>query len=148
MRGLCQKGEECEYLHKYVHERVPDCPNGVFCVNPDCPFSHGSKAECILYNQGFCPFGPNCLRVHVKKPKEQLPPIDEVLKKVRPTQDKSQQQQQQQSVVKPTVVYYILLYYNSHREVINIKHHYVITFYYMVFVFMEINVYMLMVKVS
>lgn len=43
LRGLCQKGEDCEYLHKYIQEKVPDCPNGIGCVNPDCPFKHGDN---------------------------------------------------------------------------------------------------------
>lgn len=65
------------------------------------------QSECILYNQGFCPFGPNCLREHKKKPKSALPSISDILKKIKPMVDKTL------SVIKPAAVYLLIILANQ-----------------------------------
>ncbi|KAF9569663.1 hypothetical protein CPC08DRAFT_677288 [Agrocybe pediades] len=101
LRGLCKKGDACEFLHEYNLRRMPecwwfakygycsagdeclyahpkerrvDCPdyNRGFCkLGPTCPRKHVRKVACQLYLTGFCPLGPECSRGH---PKPNIPP--------------------------------------------------------------------------
>jgi cleavage and polyadenylation specificity factor subunit 4 len=76
LRGLCKKGEACEFLHEYNLRRMPECSffarNG-YCSNGDeCLYLHidpGSKLPpCPHYERGFCPLGPRCAKKHARKP--------------------------------------------------------------------------------
>jgi cleavage and polyadenylation specificity factor subunit 4 len=72
----CKKGESCEYLHEYIPEKLPECPN-VVCRVKDCPYKHTPKVikECQFYLSGYCKDGKNfclnegknCKSAHIKK---------------------------------------------------------------------------------
>uniref|UniRef100_A0ACD5YNH4 Uncharacterized protein n=4 Tax=Avena sativa TaxID=4498 RepID=A0ACD5YNH4_AVESA len=87
LRGLCMKGESCGYLHQYDQDRLPVChffrAYGC-CRVQDCIFKHNAEdvKECSMYNMGFCPNGPGCQYMHVKKPGPP-PPVEEVVKKLQ-----------------------------------------------------------------
>lgn len=65
LRGLCKKGDSCDYLHEYDLRRMPECrffATFGFCNNGDeCLYLHvDPKAkirECENYRRGFCPKG-------------------------------------------------------------------------------------------
>mmetsp|Transcript_11520 Transcript_11520/g.19257 ORF Transcript_11520/g.19257 Transcript_11520/m.19257 type:complete len:187 (-) Transcript_11520:49-609(-) len=75
-RGLCKKGDSCEFLHEYDLQRMPECQfmktHGE-CLNPDCTWRHiipedkSFAKACIWYERGFCRHGPKCRHKHVKK---------------------------------------------------------------------------------
>ncbi|KAH9944048.1 uncharacterized protein BXZ73DRAFT_87020 [Epithele typhae] len=94
LRGLCKKGDACEFLHEYNLRRMPECwwyakygycsagdderkvecpdYNRGFCkLGPTCPRKHVRRVVCKLYLTGFCPMGPDCSRGH---PKANIPP--------------------------------------------------------------------------
>ena len=59
LRGLCMKGETCEFLHQYDMSRMPVCRWGDQCKVKDCPYKHVNEADqpqCVFYQQGFCEF--------------------------------------------------------------------------------------------
>lgn len=77
LRGLCKKGEHCEFLHEYNLRRMPECnyfarhqtcPNGDDClylhIDPDF-----KRPACPHFERGFCPLGPRCANRHVKMEK-------------------------------------------------------------------------------
>lgn len=76
LKGLCKKGNKCEYLHEYNLRAMPECQTFVrsgrlSCQNgEDCLFQHAPedmrKPRCEHYDQGFCPLGPQCGRKHVR----------------------------------------------------------------------------------
>lgn len=75
LRGLCKKGESCEFLHEFNLRKMPECNfflrNG-FCSNGDeCLYLHidpqSKLPPCPHYEQGFCPLGPRCAKKHVRK---------------------------------------------------------------------------------
>ena len=75
LRGLCKKGESCEFLHEYNVRKMPECNffvrNG-YCSNGDeCLYLHidpqSKLPPCPHYEQGFCPLGPRCSKKHVRK---------------------------------------------------------------------------------
>ncbi|CZT09411.1 related to mRNA 3'-end-processing protein YTH1 [Rhynchosporium agropyri] len=75
LRGLCKKGESCEFLHEYNLRKMPECnffaKNG-YCSNGDeCLYLHldpSSKlSPCPHYEKGFCPLGPICSLRHVRR---------------------------------------------------------------------------------
>jgi cleavage and polyadenylation specificity factor subunit 4 len=76
LRGLCKKGEACEFLHEYNLRKMPECSfyarNG-YCSNGDeCLYLHIDPAAklppCPHYEmRGFCPLGPNCSKKHVRR---------------------------------------------------------------------------------
>lgn len=75
LRGLCKKGESCEFLHEFNLRKMPECNfflrNG-FCSNGDeCLYLHidpqSKLPPCPHYDQGFCPLGPRCSKKHVRK---------------------------------------------------------------------------------
>ncbi|KAF5355642.1 hypothetical protein D9756_003846 [Leucocoprinus leucothites] len=104
LRGLCKKGDACEFLHEYNLRRMPECYwfakygycsagdeclyahpkerkiecpdyNRGFCkLGPTCPRKHVRKVACQLYLTGFCPMGPECPRGQAASPKPNLPP--------------------------------------------------------------------------
>jgi len=74
LRGLCKKGDDCDFLHKLDHDRMPDCwyfTQFGECGNKECLFNHvrpDEKAdECPWYARGFCKHGPRCRHRHTQK---------------------------------------------------------------------------------
>ncbi|KAH3683632.1 hypothetical protein WICPIJ_005414 [Wickerhamomyces pijperi] len=75
LRGLCKKGDNCEFLHEYNLRKMPEClffsKNGFCTQTPECQYLHldpSSKIpECLDYSKGFCPEGPNCKNRHIKR---------------------------------------------------------------------------------
>lgn len=75
LRGLCKKGDQCDYLHEYDMRRIPECrfyATFGFCNSgDDCLYLHVHPAikrrECEKYNRGFCPKGPNCPKKHIRR---------------------------------------------------------------------------------
>ncbi|NXT10753.1 CPSF4 factor, partial [Prunella fulvescens] len=64
LRGLCRRGEGCDFLHDYDASRVPECyfySKFGECSNKDCPFLHvgatSSTVGCPWYDRGFCSRG-------------------------------------------------------------------------------------------
>jgi cleavage and polyadenylation specificity factor subunit 4 len=74
LRGLCKKGDDCEFLHKYDMERMPECYFFIKygqCSNKECPFLHLNPSDrikdCPWYDRGFCKHGPHCKNRHVRR---------------------------------------------------------------------------------
>ncbi|KAK6885746.1 mRNA 3'-end-processing protein YTH1 [Candida tropicalis] len=75
LRGLCKKGDHCEFLHEYNLRKMPEClfysKNGYCTQTSECLYLHvdpqSKIPECVNYNQGFCSDGPNCKNRHVRK---------------------------------------------------------------------------------
>ncbi|TIA87495.1 hypothetical protein E3P99_03148 [Wallemia hederae] len=75
LRGLCKKGDSCEFLHEYDLRKMPECWWFVkwgWCANgEECLYRHtpkeGRKAECPEYLRGFCKRGPYCPFKHVRR---------------------------------------------------------------------------------
>ncbi|XP_002156784.1 cleavage and polyadenylation specificity factor subunit 4 isoform X1 [Hydra vulgaris] len=74
LRGLCKKGDNCEFLHKYDMEKMPECYFYIKygqCSNKECPFLHLDPADkikdCAWYERGFCKHGPHCKNRHVRR---------------------------------------------------------------------------------
>eukprot|EP00826_Nyctotherus_ovalis_P002940 TRINITY_DN10590_c0_g1_i3.p1 TRINITY_DN10590_c0_g1~~TRINITY_DN10590_c0_g1_i3.p1 ORF type:complete len:209 (-),score=66.95 TRINITY_DN10590_c0_g1_i3:133-759(-) len=75
LKGICKKGEECEYLHQNDKEKLPDCPSFAYgiCISGDrCPFRHAERyiykeKNCPFYDKGFCKNGNNCRHTHEPK---------------------------------------------------------------------------------
>lgn len=75
LRGLCKKGETCEFLHEYNLRRMPECSyyaRTLTCSNgDDCLYLHidpeSKRPPCPHYDRGFCPLGPLCALKHNKK---------------------------------------------------------------------------------
>jgi len=75
LRGLCKKGESCEFLHEYNLRKMPECNffvrNG-YCSNGDeCLYLHvdplSKLPPCPHYDRGFCPLGPACAKRHLRR---------------------------------------------------------------------------------
>ncbi|OAA62690.1 mRNA cleavage and polyadenylation specificity factor complex subunit [Niveomyces insectorum RCEF 264] len=76
LRGLCKKGEGCEFLHEYNLRKMPECNfflrNG-YCSNGDeCLYLHidprSKLPPCPDYDRrGFCALGPRCPKKHVRR---------------------------------------------------------------------------------
>lgn len=66
LRGLCKKGDACEFLHEYNLRRMPECwwyaKYGYCSAGDECLYAHPKerRVECPDYNRGFCKLG-NCL---------------------------------------------------------------------------------------
>lgn len=75
LRGLCKKGDACEFLHEYDLRKMPECWWFVkwgWCANgEECLYRHtskdGRKNECPEYLRGFCKRGPYCPFKHVRR---------------------------------------------------------------------------------
>ncbi|KAK5071806.1 RNA-binding component of cleavage and polyadenylation factor [Lithohypha guttulata] len=75
LKGLCKKGDECDYLHEYNLRKMSECQfynqNG-YCQNGDeCLYVHVKEDSklpvCEDYNAGFCEKGPKCGKRHVRR---------------------------------------------------------------------------------
>ncbi|XP_041473739.1 cleavage and polyadenylation specificity factor subunit 4-like [Lytechinus variegatus] len=74
LRGLCKKGDECEFLHQFDMTKMPECfffAKFGMCSNKDCPFLHidpeAKRKDCPWYDRGFCKHGPLCKSRHVRR---------------------------------------------------------------------------------
>ncbi|KAJ5076198.1 cleavage and polyadenylation specificity factor subunit 4-related [Anaeramoeba ignava] len=75
LRGLCKKGDECEFAHIYDHRKMPVCyfceSKYGECNNRECLYRHldpGKKEnQCPWYLRGFCKHGEKCRRPHIRK---------------------------------------------------------------------------------
>jgi len=73
LRGLCKKGDSCEFLHEYNLRRMPECwwfaKYGFCSAGDECLYAHPKerRVECPDYKRGFCALGPQCPRKHVKR---------------------------------------------------------------------------------
>eukprot|EP00730_Choanoeca_flexa_P019600 TRINITY_DN9582_c0_g2_i2.p1 TRINITY_DN9582_c0_g2~~TRINITY_DN9582_c0_g2_i2.p1 ORF type:complete len:177 (+),score=20.19 TRINITY_DN9582_c0_g2_i2:88-618(+) len=61
LRGICKKGDDCEFLHLYIEQLMPECfyfQKHQVCNKEDCKFKHVTEAdrvrECAWYARGFC----------------------------------------------------------------------------------------------
>jgi hypothetical protein len=63
LRGLCKKGDACEFLHEYNLRRMPECwwfaKYGYCSAGDECLYAHPKerRVECPDYNRGFCKLG-------------------------------------------------------------------------------------------
>lgn len=108
LRGLCKKGDQCEFLHEYDMTKMPECyfySRFNACHNKECPFLHidpeSKIKDCPWYDRGFCRHGPHCRHRHVRRvlctnylagfcpdgesckymhPRFELPPVPEIPK--------------------------------------------------------------------
>ncbi|NWU67561.1 CPSF4 factor, partial [Pterocles burchelli] len=74
LRGLCKKGDGCEFLHGTKAARMPQCcfySQFGGCSREDCPFPHtdatAGTAGCPWYDRGFCRHGPLCRYKHTRR---------------------------------------------------------------------------------
>ncbi|KAF4797482.1 Cleavage and polyadenylation specificity factor subunit 4 [Turdus rufiventris] len=74
LRGLCKRGDGCDFLHDYDATRMPECyfySKFGECSNKDCPFPHvdgtASTLGCPWYDRGFCRHGPLCKYKHTRR---------------------------------------------------------------------------------
>ena len=75
LKGLCKKGDQCDYLHEYNIRARAECTNfnrSGYCVSgEDCNYVHVDPATrlppCPHYEKGFCPLGARCSKKHVRK---------------------------------------------------------------------------------
>ncbi|XP_074463990.1 putative cleavage and polyadenylation specificity factor subunit 4-like protein [Larus michahellis] len=74
LRGLCKKGDGCDFLHEYDVTKMPECyfySKFGECSNKDCPFLHinatTSATGCPWYDRGFCRHGPLCKYKHTRR---------------------------------------------------------------------------------
>jgi cleavage and polyadenylation specificity factor subunit 4 len=75
LRGLCKKGEHCEFLHEYNLRKMPECNffmrNGYCSNGEECLYLHidpmSRLPPCPHYDMGFCPLGPLCAKKHVRR---------------------------------------------------------------------------------
>ncbi|KAK0384157.1 hypothetical protein NLU13_8246 [Sarocladium strictum] len=75
LRGLCKKGEHCEFLHEYNLRKMPECNffmrNGYCSNGEECLYLHidplSRLPPCPHYDMGFCPLGPLCSKKHVRR---------------------------------------------------------------------------------
>ncbi|XP_068066029.1 putative cleavage and polyadenylation specificity factor subunit 4-like protein [Anomalospiza imberbis] len=74
LRGLCRRGEGCDFLHDCDATRMPECyfySKFGECSNKDSPFLHvGATAStvcCPWYDRGFCRHGPLCKYKHTRR---------------------------------------------------------------------------------
>ncbi|NXG13853.1 CPSF4 factor, partial [Grallaria varia] len=75
LRGLCKKGDGCDFLHEYDVTKMPECyfySKFGQCSNKDCPFLHVDATPrdtvgCPWYDRGFCRHGPRCKYKHTRR---------------------------------------------------------------------------------
>ncbi|KAK4949191.1 Cleavage and polyadenylation specificity factor subunit 4, partial [Elasticomyces elasticus] len=74
LRGLCKKGDQCDFAHTYDVRAYPECKdwnrnwscaNGDDCMYEHLPIDSPSRLPaCPHYARGFCPLGPHCGKRH------------------------------------------------------------------------------------
>ena len=68
LKGNCNKGNNCKFLHEKNPDKYPECPHGIECKgkNSECPYKHTTKSrkECHSYNSGYCIHGKQCKDLH------------------------------------------------------------------------------------
>ncbi|GIQ85353.1 hypothetical protein KIPB_007003 [Kipferlia bialata] len=113
VRGLCKRGDKCQFLHIYDLAKMTSCRFYRYgsCNNPECEFRHVDpdadteacpyysnaycrtehclrkhvyKPICPQYLAGFCPDGPSCLMGH---PKWELPVTQNVPVSTNPDEE-------------------------------------------------------------
>lgn len=74
LKGLCKKGDQCDFLHEYNIRMRAECTHHSrgYCVSgDDCNYLHLDPwtrlPPCPHYEKGFCPLGPNCGKKHIKR---------------------------------------------------------------------------------
>ncbi|NWI33517.1 CPSF4 factor, partial [Sula dactylatra] len=74
LRGLCKKGNGCDFLHEYNVTKMPECyfySKFSECCNKDCPFlpidATTRTMGCPWYDRGFCRHGPLCKYKHTRR---------------------------------------------------------------------------------
>ncbi|NXA04175.1 CPSF4 factor, partial [Sapayoa aenigma] len=74
LRGLCKRGDGCDFLHEYDLAKMPECyfySRFGECSNKNCPFLHvdatSSTMGCPWYDRGFCRHGPRCKYKHTRR---------------------------------------------------------------------------------
>eukprot|EP00039_Didymoeca_costata_P009090 m.120349 g.120349 ORF g.120349 m.120349 type:complete len:489 (+) comp14356_c0_seq4:177-1643(+) len=74
LKGLCKKGDSCEFLHRYDMRRMPECYFWTTfgeCHNEECVYLHldpeMKRRDCLWYARGFCKHGPECKNRHRKE---------------------------------------------------------------------------------
>merc|ERR1712080_575167 len=74
LRGLCKKGQKCEFLHEYNLKKMPECwffSKYGECSNTECLYLHidptSTSKECQWYKRGFCRHGNTCINKHIRK---------------------------------------------------------------------------------
>ncbi|XP_032562391.1 putative cleavage and polyadenylation specificity factor subunit 4-like protein [Chiroxiphia lanceolata] len=74
LRGLCKRGDGCDFLHEHDATGMPEChfySKFGECSNKDCPFLHvdatPSTMGCPWYDRGFCRHGPRCKYKHTRR---------------------------------------------------------------------------------
>eukprot|EP00768_Dysnectes_brevis_P001358 gnl/Dysnectes_brevis/1337_a1501_3448.p1 GENE.gnl/Dysnectes_brevis/1337_a1501_3448~~gnl/Dysnectes_brevis/1337_a1501_3448.p1 ORF type:complete len:256 (+),score=32.93 gnl/Dysnectes_brevis/1337_a1501_3448:58-768(+) len=73
VRGLCKKGDKCEFLHEFVMRQMPECQflrDKGRCNRFDCIFRHNDDdsgmQECEFYKRAFCKKKQECTAKHIK----------------------------------------------------------------------------------
>ncbi|NXT28386.1 CPSF4 factor, partial [Syrrhaptes paradoxus] len=74
LRGLCEKGDGCEFPHESDAARVPQCcfcSQLGECSSEDCRSLHADATAgtvgCPWYDRGFCRQGPLCRYKHTRR---------------------------------------------------------------------------------
>jgi cleavage and polyadenylation specificity factor subunit 4 len=78
LSGLCQRGSDCDFLHKLEMSKMSQCKHGNNCKVKNCLLLHqddSARPECIFYKQGFCFHGPTCKNRHIKSTPDLCPTI-------------------------------------------------------------------------
>ena len=75
-RGLCKKGDSCEFAHTFNLRDERECKEfsryGLCPQGDDCTYLHVPPTSplrlpaCPHYARGFCPLGPYCAQRHIK----------------------------------------------------------------------------------
>lgn len=80
LRGLCKKGDACEFLHEYNLRRMPECwwyaKYGYCSAGDECLYAHPKerRVECPDYKRGFCKLGESVLSCPYHAPLNRLSP--------------------------------------------------------------------------
>ena len=82
LRGLCKKGDACEFLHEYNLRRMPECwwyaKYGYCSAGDECLYAHPKerRVECPDYNRGFCKLGASRFHAMSLHPPSSMPSVE------------------------------------------------------------------------
>ena len=82
LRGLCKKGDACEFLHEYNLRRMPECwwyAKYNYCsAGDECLYAHPKerRVECPDYNRGFCKLGASRFHAMSLHPPSSMPSVE------------------------------------------------------------------------